>query len=352
MIDYIKEQEKTCHSILKNYQENLQSFEQVIEEKRPKNWLILATGSSLNATLSAKYYIEKTAGVSVEVLEPFTFLNYEKVKKSTDFILAISQSGHSSSTIDALEKANNFGGIPTAVLTSDLNSPITNHTNTVIDIGCGEEKVGYVTKGFTSTVLTLMLMGIVAGSTLKKLTLEGKLKEIEEFESAIKQIPCIIKRSERFYKQHEQQFKQIARFAVVGYGPTVGTAKECETKFTETVRVPTQGFELEAYMHGPYLEVNASYGLVIIQTKSPHTERAERLKNYFSAYTDHCFSVASWEEDKEDTISIGIEIDEYKSPLLMVLPFQVLAYRITLGKGIDIDKEIFSDFDKVLKSKI
>ncbi len=351
-MDYIHEQEQTCSKILSHYEESLQLFRQLMEKGRAKNWLIIATGSSYNATLSAKYYLEKTAGISIEIVEPFSFVHYEQVKPSTDFILAISQSGKSSSTIEALKKAGTIGSIPTAVLTANLDSPITEYADLVLDIGCGVEKVGYVTKGFSATVLTLMLMGVVAGSTLGKLTETAKMQEIKELEQAIKQIPSIIERTEKFYSQYEQELTSIPRFAVVGYGPTYGTAKESETKFTETVRVPTQGFELEAFMHGPYLEVDENYGLIVIQTKSQHVERAKKLKTYFSTYTEHCFSITCGLEDDGKTMSIGADVDEFKSPLLLVIPFQVLAYRITLGRGIDIEEDIFSDFDKVLKSKI
>lgn len=352
MMDYIHEEEKTCREIISNYNDNLQSFKQLIDEKQPKHWLILATGSSLNATLSAKYYMEKMAGISIEVIEPFTFVHYEKVKSSTDFILAISQGGHSSSTIEAVKKANSLGNIPTAVLTANLDSPIANATDLVIDIGSGVEKVGYVTKGFSATVLTLMLMGMVAGHVLGNLSEEEVLKEIAEFDVAIESIPSVIERTESFYRQFADELNQIPRFATVGYGPTVGTAKESETKFTETVRVPTQGFELEAFMHGPYLEVNESYGLFFIQTKSPHATRLKKLSAYFSGYTDHCFTIATGNADGNKTLSIGIELDEFKSPLLLVIPFQILAYRITTGRGIDLQEDIFGDFDDILKSKI
>lgn len=349
---YIHEETQVCREILTNFDENLSVFKQLIKEKRPKNWLILATGSSYNAALSAKYYLEKIAGISIEVVEPFSYVHYEQVKSSTDFILGISQSGKSTSTIEALKKSKTNENIPAAVLTANLDSPITESTDIVIDIGCGVEKVGYVTKGFTATVLTLMLMGVVTGSILGNVTQVDRLQEIKELEQAINKIPNIIEETERFYQKYAQVLNGIPRFAVIGYGPTYGTAKEAETKFTETVRVPTQGFELEAYMHGPYLEVNERYGLIFIQTKSKHEERAKKLKTYFSNYTKHCFSITCGVDDSEKTMSIGINMDEFKSPLLMVIPFQVLAYRITLGRGIDIAEDIFSDFDEVLKSKM
>jgi glucoselysine-6-phosphate deglycase len=64
---------------------------------------------------SAKYYMEKAAGISIEIQEPFNFTHYEKLKPSIDFILAVSQSGHSYSTIEAIQKVMAEGRVPTAV---------------------------------------------------------------------------------------------------------------------------------------------------------------------------------------------------------------------------------------------
>jgi glucoselysine-6-phosphate deglycase len=353
MMTYIHEEQQVCREILNNFDNSLKGLKELIQTKQPRNWLVLATGSSANAMLSAKYYIEKTAGVSIEIQEPFNFVHYEKIKPSTDFILAVSQSGHSSSTIEAIKKVHAEGKVPTAVLTANLDSPITQYGDTIIDIGCGVEKVGFVTKGFTATVLTSMLMGVCTGTVLGRLTSQDVSTEIGKFTRLIERIPAIIDKTESYYRHHANEFHSIPRFAVIGYGPAVGTAKEGETKFTETVRVPTQGFELEAFMHGPYLEVNEKYALIFIQTKSPLSNRAENLKKYFGSYTNHCFTISTESIDADEkTLCLDIDIDEWISPLITAIPLQILSYRIATGRGIDLGVRIFDDFDKVLKSKV
>jgi glucoselysine-6-phosphate deglycase len=353
MMTYIHEEQQVCKEIINNFEHNLNSYKELMQTKQPRNWLVLATGSSANAMISVKYYMEKIAGVSIEIQEPFNYVHYEKIKPSVDFILAVSQSGHSYSTIESLKKVHTVGKIPTAVLTANVDSPITEYADTVIDIGCGVEKVGFVTKGFTATVLTSMLMGVSAGMALGEIREEVAKKEIEKLSSLIGQIPAIIEKTESFYNLHSSELTSIPRFGLIGYGPTVGTAKEGETKFTETVRVPTQGFELEAFMHGPYLEINKSYGIFFIQTNSPLAGRSESLKQYLLPYTEHCFSIST-ESDNDDakTLSLNIEIDEFMSPLVMAIPLQILAYRIASGRGIDLGVRIFDDFDRVLKSKV
>lgn len=353
MMTYIYEQEQICSRILNQYEQELHDFKEFMKSRKPKNWLILATGSSANAILSAKYYIEKIAGVFIEIKEPFNFMHYEKVNNYTDFVMALSQSGKSHSTIEALKKIHSSGDVPTAVLTSRLDSPITDYADMVMNIGCGIEKVGFVTKGFTATVLKLMLMGVIAGKELNHINEKTAELEIEKFYKIVAQISSIIKKSEDFYVKHAQELHSIPRFAAIGYGPTIGTAKECETKFTETIRVPTHGFELEAFMHGPYLEVNKKYGLFFIQTQSILSKRANQLKDYFSSYTDHYFTIACGNNcEDEKTLLLEKDIPELLCPLVMTIPFQILSYRIATGRGIDLNTPIFHDFDQFLKSKV
>lgn len=353
MLTYVAEEQDVCQGIMQNVEEILRDFSQLLKAKKPKQWLILATGSSANAALSAKYYIEKVAGIHVEIQEPFNFMHYETVKPSTELVLAVSQSGHSYSTIEAIKKVQSQGNVPTVALTANVNSPISEHADHVVEIQCGVEKVGFVTKGFTATVLTAMLMGIKAGLALGHLTDDEAQQEVTKLSTLIRHIPDIIEKTEAFYAQHQSELNEGERFAAIGYGPTVGTAKECETKFTETIRKPTHGFELEAYMHGPYLEVDQSHYLLFIHTDSPLQERSEKLKQYMLAYTPHCFTVTNAPEaSDEKTLALGVETDEWLSPLVMVIPFQILSYRIATGKGIDLSVRIFDDFDQVLKSKV
>lgn len=98
MLDYINEEQEALENILRCFDVTK------IDVKHVKHCLILATGSSYNACLSAKYYLEQTAPVYIEIEEPFNFLHYGKVDSKIDLIIAVSQSGKSASTIQAVEK--------------------------------------------------------------------------------------------------------------------------------------------------------------------------------------------------------------------------------------------------------
>ena len=98
-------------------------------------------------------------------------------------------------------------------------------------------------------------------------------EELAKLTKAIQEIDSVIYKTEQFW-QKRKRINRGTRFIAIGYGPNIGTAKEFETKFTETVRLPSQGFEVEAYMHGPYLEAdNTSFVLLKIKVLFKHVAK-------------------------------------------------------------------------------
>jgi glucoselysine-6-phosphate deglycase len=354
MITYIEQQYDVLKDIISKYEERLTSFTKIMREKKAKKWLILATGSSYNSTLAAKMYIEKIAEVKIDIQEPYNFFVYEKVSDDTDLILAVSQRGTSYSTIEAIKKCAKEVEVPQVVITSIMDSPIVSYTNEAIDMGCGVETVPYSTKGVSATILTLMLMGVVAGKELGQLSNEEVQNELTKLQQLIEYIPETVRKSVDFYQQNKKEFDQGNRFTPIGYGPNVGTVREAETKFTETIRVPTQGFEMEAYMHGPIFELHEDYFVISTEVvPSAGFERSNKLNNYLSKYCGNVYSISNLPQtDNKKHLGLDIEIDEYLSPLLFVIPYQVLSYYISLAKGIDLSVPVYSDFKEVMKSKV
>lgn len=345
MFDYIKEEKDVLSAILTNYdfsKNDLANAESV---------LILATGSSNNACLAAKNALETFGGVTVEIQEPYHFNHYGHLPKSIDTVIAVSQSGKSASTVDALAGLKETH-IQTVALTSDLESPIVQVAEQVIDLGMGIEKVGFVTKGYSATVLQLILLGLSIGWQKQQLSEEELASYKKQLEEMIQKIPAIIQKTEAFFEENKALFKVAQRFAAIGYGPNWGTAKEFETKFTETVRVPSQGFELEAYMHGPYLEANSSHILFFTETASENSARSRKLSAYMEPHVGKVLTVTTEKAANEGELSLDINCHEYFSVLALVVPYQLLAYKIATAKGIDLNKKIFEDFDQVLKSKL
>ncbi|PLL18556.1 glucosamine--fructose-6-phosphate aminotransferase, partial [Klebsiella pneumoniae] len=157
-------------------------------------------------------------------------------------------------------------------------------------------------------------------------------------------------RTSRFIDRHSETLRSGERFVATGYGALVGVAKEFETKFTETVRVPSSGFELEAYMHGPYLEANARHVMLFIEDTPDARTRA--LRDYLAPSIGRAFTLTLGDEEDAQTLALNCPCEHHLAPLLLIVPVQMLAWHTAGLKGIDLAKRIFDDFDRVLKSKI
>lgn len=346
MLDYINEEKTALSAILNKY-----AAKETSEYSGIKNLLILATGSSYNACLAAKATMEKIANISITIEEPYNFHHYGKLSDSIDTVLAVSQSGKSASTIDAVQQLKTQNK-RILVLTSDVTSPISQVADEVIDLDMGIETVGFVTKGYLATVLQLILLSMTIGKSNQKAIDETIEYYKQEISKVILAIPKIIEKTNLFFEKHESLLKVAGRFIAIGYGPNWGTAKEFETKFTETVRKPSQGFELEAYMHGPYLEANNEHVLFFIDTPSHNLARSNQLADYMKVYVGETLVITTEAKQGENILSLDIACDEFVSQLALVIPFQLLAYKVATAKGIDLSQRIFDDFDRVLKSKV
>jgi Glucosamine 6-phosphate synthetase, contains amidotransferase and phosphosugar isomerase domains len=350
MLSYIKEQQKVLTNILEQYPKNVADVVRILPEQLDEI-LFLGTGSSINAAYSAKYYIEKLAKTRVSIQEPFNYYHYETISPHISAVFGISQSGQSTSTITALNKITQTLNIPTVAVTSDKTSELTKCATQTLDILSGKERVGYVTLGFTSTVLSLMLFGLHFAKNKGLISVEQERKELAGFQNIISHFDLTIDKSIAFFNLHEVDFAATTRFMSIAYGPLVGTAKEMETKFSETIRVPSQGIELEAFMHGPYLEINPEHRLFFIETNNHLLETALKLKTYEQRHTKYVYTLNASNSEDKNTLALAIEIDEWKAPLLFIVPFQVFCWYISYAKGIDITKRIYTDFSQAVNSK-
>lgn len=345
MMTYIQEEQATLAGIISRYPNDLP----VIND--PSNWLVMATGSSINAIVSAKYYVEKLTGIRINVTEPFHFQHYEKFDNSVRVVIGVSQSGESTSTLNAIRHIRENYPVTTYGMTGNLASELATTVDHAIDLEIGEEKVGYVTKGYIATIFKFMLLGVYTARVNGLLTSEQERVELDKLTTAVSCIPDVISSTEAFFKEWREEWVSSPRFTSIGYGPAVGVIKEMETKFAETVRVPSQGVELEAFMHGPYFEVNANHRMFFLDTPGVARERLLLLKTYEQKHTDYVYTLKLGQSDDPRTLAIKAPVDEFIAPLLMVIPFQILAHHIAEAKGNNLPQRIFTDFGVSVKSK-
>lgn len=353
MLGNIYDSEKVLKKIFSQFLENNNYLLKKIQNLKLKKILILGTGSSINAVKASKYFLEEILDIKLYIEEPSVFFNYEKLDTEIDLLISVSQSGKSDSTIKGTLKVKKTLDIPVIVITANSSSPLSKYSELILDLNIGIEQVGFVTKGFSGTILNLYLLFL----NLRKLKYPNDTgiveKHLKDIELLINKIPDVINESNLYFEKNKDILINSNRFLCIGYGSNFGISKEFETKFTEVVRCPSSGFELEEYMHGPYLEANKEHVIFYLDNGDFLSERMYLLKKYMDKYIKFSTIISS-EKDESNSIfiNIGDNINKNLLVILFVIPIQILSYKIATNKGINVEKKIFSDFDLILKSKI
>ncbi|MFC6177633.1 SIS domain-containing protein [Companilactobacillus huachuanensis] len=355
MLTYINQEPEILSTILATYPEQIDPV--IKNAPATKHWLILATGSSINAAYSAKLYLQKMTGAFIDIEEPYNYLNYEKINPDIDLVIGISQSGQSTATISALKKVIKQNHPFSICVTSRPDTELPMVADTTLDILTGSEKVGYVTLGYNATVLSLMLLGLRYATKLDLINSDMEQSELMAFKSIVQNISPTIEKSIEFFQRFATDFQLAPQFTAIGCGAVLGTLKEMQTKFTEVIRIPSNGFELETFMHGPYLGVHENHRQFFIETNSNSAivKKQLSLKQYESRSTTHIFTISLTGKkpiiDDGQTLELMNIDDELKSPLLAVIPFQIFAWYIAKVKGINLPHLIFNDFSDIVHNK-
>ncbi|MCU8669676.1 SIS domain-containing protein, partial [Klebsiella pneumoniae] len=134
-----------------------------------------------------------------------------------DLVVAISQSGKSASTLEAMRKVQ-ASGKSVFALTSDPQSPIGGASDGVLDINTGIESVGFVTRGFSATVLNLLLIALIIARKQEKASEVEEQHYLAELQRLVAAIPEVIVRTSRFIDRHSETLRSGERFVATGYG--------------------------------------------------------------------------------------------------------------------------------------
>ncbi|WP_439443931.1 SIS domain-containing protein [Listeria aquatica] len=355
MEDYINLEQTIYQNILQNRNDILQEITQLsaTELASYESIVIFATGSSSNAAFAAQPYMASKLQIPVYIEEPSFAANYMMHLNQKTLYLAISQGGHSYSTIHIVEEIEKHGGT-VFTLTSDLESPIAKKAKHVIGMGIGVEEMPYVTAGYSATILILDLLALELSRQMKRLHTEDYEKELDEMSKIARFLPEVIAKAEWWIEGFKEEFLTAERMIFVGYGSTYGVAREGETKITETVRISAFGKELEEYMHGPYIGLAKTDRIFFIEPHGKLEERAEKLKQFLEGHVETVYTIYAdkVEERQARDLMLGVQTSEYLASLFTTIPVHLLSYKVSQWKGINLEISAYPEFDRITGSKI
>lgn len=354
MLTNVLREQEIALSIIEKRKMLFKPVLQNLNNKDFKRIIIYATGSSSNAAYCAKLYMQKILKIPVDIQEPSMAKNYELFFDHEALYFAISQSGNSYSTIEVVKEAQRMGIKDLFTLTSDIKSPIAEVSKHVLDMGIGIESVAFVTLGVMATTLYFDLLAVELAFLLGNMSEEDYNSEINSIKYAVTRINPTIELANDWYDRNKEKFYQSRRFVAIGYGPSYGVVREADTKITETVRVPMNGHELEEYMHGPYIGLNKNDYIIMINPYGVLHERMSRLRKFLNDHVDNVFMITNTGniQNENNDLALDFNVNEYLSPLYMLVPIHVMSYKLSEYHNIDLTKSSYPDFDVTMKSKV
>lgn len=324
MHDYIREEPSQFLENINNSKQLTNVIVEAYTKKKYKRICIIACGSSYNATVAAKYFIEEILKVKVEVITSFTFQNYETVFDEDTFYIGIGQSGRSNNTNAAMSLVRD-AGYDVVGVTGNVDSEMKNHCNYICNWGMGIEKIGFVTKGYSTAILFYVLFAIEVALKLNIINEDEYNTKINELKDVCKAIEINIPIVEKWYKDNEEFLYGINRVQVCGYGPSFGVALEGGLKCEETMSIASTGYEMEEYLHGPYYETNNTRTVFVIDSLGKPSDRAIDLYHKLHTLTDKVFLITNKKFDDQKVLTLNHDLSEYNSAFVNVLAFQVIA---------------------------
>ena len=136
-------------------------------------------------------------------------------------------------------------------LTANVEAPIKEHADIVLDYGVGVESVDFVTLGVEVLVEYLVLFGIYGGQARGTIDAKGVAQRLDDLREAIQANAVMCKTAEAYVQDHMLELSEHMPAMVVGNGPNYGVAEEAALKLSETIKIPAMHHEGEEFVHGP-----------------------------------------------------------------------------------------------------
>ncbi|MFN0122007.1 MAG: glutamine--fructose-6-phosphate transaminase (isomerizing) [Blastocatellia bacterium] len=309
---------------------------------------IAACGTAWHAALVAKYLIEEMARIPVEVDYASEFRYRNPILTPGTLMMVISQSGETADTLAALREAREKGcktvaicNVQGAMMTREADGTIYTHAGPEIGVAS--------TKAFTSQMVAAYLFAMYLAQVRGTLG-EDKLKWHAQHLSELPvKMEKLLNNPSIDYEELSRAFVLSTDFLYLGRGINFPIALEGALKLKEISYIHAEGYAAGEMKHGPNALIDSRLPVAIINTLDPSDEKSrlryeKTISNIQEVRARDGIVVAvvtEGDQETRDMASFTIEVppsSELLSPVLSVIPLQLLAYHVAVRRGCDVDQ--------------
>ena len=315
--------------------------------KRFTSIKIAACGTSWHAGLAGKYMIEQLARIPVDVDYASEFRYRDPVMDENSLLLVISQSGETADTIAALREAKELGACVLAICNVQ-GSMIVREADGTILTHAGPEIGVASTKAFTSQMIALYLLGMYLGQVRGVLSVDEARFHAQELAELPVKLEHLLNDSDGI-EELSKEFFRSTDFLYLGRGINFPVALEGALKLKEISYIHAEGYPAGEMKHGPNALIDERLPVLFINTREEGNRASElRYEKTHSnivevkAREGIVISVLTEGDSISSVVSDHvIEIpaaSDLLSPILSIIPLQLLAYHIAVRRGCDVDQ--------------
>jgi glucosamine--fructose-6-phosphate aminotransferase (isomerizing) len=308
---------------------------------RTRQLLVLACGTSLHAGLVARYWLEAIAGLPVAVEIASEFRYREPVLLPGTLVVTISQSGETADTIAALKHAQARGLGDTLTICNAPESSLMRQSKLRFLTRAGPEIGVASTKAFTTQLAALFVLTLVLAKLRQRLPPERETALIAQLRHLPRAMESVLA-VEPQVRDWARRFQAKRHALFLGRGVHFPIAMEGALKLKEISYIHAEAYAAGELKHGPLALVDADMPVV---TVAPNDQLLEKLKSNLQevrARGGELYVFA--DRDADVAASEGVHVIQLGdhagplSPILHVIPLQLLAYHVAVLRGTDVDK--------------
>lgn len=312
-------------------------FDRLMQAKRI---ILVGCGTSWHAGLVAEYIFEELARVNVEVEYASEFRYRNPIIDADDVVIAISQSGETADTLAAIGLAKERGATILGVCNA-VGSSIARATDAGAYTHAGPEIGVASTKAFTSQVTVLTLIALALGKQKGTITDEVFNRLTNELMALPRKIEQVLENAQSI-KEIAYIFTYAQNFIYLGRGLHFPVALEGALKLKEISYIHAEGYPAAEMKHGPIALIDEDMPVIFIATRDSSYDKIVSNIQEVKARKGRVIAIVT-EGDKllPSMVDFVIEIPqthEMVSPLLSVVPLQLLSYYIAVMRGRNVDQ--------------
>lgn len=308
-----------------------------IDLKKIKRIIITACGTSWHSAIIGKFFFEKYTGIPAEVDYASEFRYRQAIIDESVLIVVISQSGETADTLAALRKAKASGARVIGIV-NVVGSTIAREVDSGIYLHAGPEIGVASTKAFVCQVMALLILSLYIRQEKGLSVPVGLLRQVEAIPEKIR----IVLSQAPMIAEIASAYTQKQNFLYLGRGINYPVALEGALKLKEIAYIHAEGYPAAEMKHGPIALIDENMPVVFIATKGQVFEKVisniqevKARKGIILTITDHKNKILC---GLSNHIIYVPETIEDVSPVINVIPLQLLAYYIADQKGLNVDK--------------